>query len=687
MHRILISFLVIVQLAHVSCVEHKLTKVYLIKGDHVDTLEENAIYDLKADLEKSIDNEVLVLSENSPTPEEGVILVLGTPLSNNLMMKLLADSGSSLTGDNPGPRGGLWSKISFPNGLKGIALAGSDPQGLQYAIYDYAREILDIDPLSYWTGKEGGKRNVDNLFAFENRVIAPPKVPILCYFENDVDELANYRGKPLEYDWESYAAMIDALVRLRYNAIQLFDMLGRPEFYKRPEYQNRYPNYQLDVEYLDRMIDYAHSKGMKVQVDFALGYQLHPMEEEMANCWKLYKENWIDAWRYYFEETPLAKTDIFILRPRHQIWDWEYKSSCGEDKIEVFNEVFEVFDGLVDSYKPNATKALICYSDAMEMYNNGFRPPKDWIVAWSDDGFGGFEHLPNSTDGYQFGTYMHAGFWLNHTVHDPYPEKVASRMKQMFGDYGATAYCMVNGQTFRPFMLNLEAYSQVCQNPETFHGDTFYKTWTERYFNESVAADARKSMQFLHKAQQGGHIGYVQHLWEIREAIAYLSNKSIERPGKSPVPYSYARVENDFDHVLMVKTYLDSAMVEAKKGMSKDMGEEKVFYNSYIKLPVQIYDDLIAFELKLHKMAKLKKMYEETGNTVKIEEAFAVLADARNDLRIIYENRLKGDGIPKWEGWYHPRNRRPNNGFPTVAMMDAIDSNLQNLIKKQHENK
>ncbi len=678
--------MVAVQLANISCEGYNMTKIYLITGEFRDTVEENAINDLKTDLEKSVGSEVYVLSENEPTPEEGTILVLGTPQSNSLMMELLAENDIALTADNPGPRGGLWSKISFPNGLEGIVLAGSDTQGLQYAIYDYAKDILDIDPLSYWTGKEGSKKNVDNLFAFGKRIIAPPKVPILCYFENDVDELANYRGKPLEYDWESYTEMIDALVRLRYNAIQLFDMLGRPEFYIRPEYKDRYPNYQLDVEYLDQMIDYAHNKGMKVQVDFALGYQLHPMDEDKANCWKLYKQNWIDAWRYYFEETPLAKTDIFILRPRHQVWDWEYKSTCGEDKIEVFNEVFGVFDELVDSYKPNAIKALICYSDAMQMYNNGFRPPKDWIIAWSDDGFGGFEHLPETTDGYSFGTYMHAGFWLNHTVHNPYPKKVASKMKQMFGDYGATAYCMVNGQTFRPFMLNLEAYSKVCQDPDTFGGDSFYKTWTERYFDADQAAHARKSMRFLHKAQQVGRIGYVQHLWEIREAIAYLSNKPIERPGKPPVPYTYTRVENDFDHVAKVKAYLDSAMVAAKKGMSKDMGSERGFYNSYIQVPVQIYEDLIAYELRLHQMAKLKKAYEESGDIEGIKEALEVSIVARKDLKKIYDNRLEGDGIPKWEGWYHPENRRPNNGFPTTDMMDVIDNNLQNLIKRHYEN-
>lgn len=38
---------------------------------------------------------------------------------------------------------------------------------------------------------------------------------------------------------------------------------------------------------------------------------------------------------------------------------------------------------------------------------------------------------------------------------------------------------------------------------------------------------------------------YVQHLWEIREAISYLSNAPLERPGKDPIPYEYGRVENN----------------------------------------------------------------------------------------------------------------------------------------------
>jgi hypothetical protein len=116
---------------------------------------------------------------------------------------------------------------------------------MQYAVYDYCSEILEIDPFAYWTGKIPPKKLPSELLSFNNKVIAPPVVPILCYFENDVDELANLREPLLEYDWESYTEMINSLVRLKYNAIHLFDMLGRPEFFLRPEYQQIRPGYDI----------------------------------------------------------------------------------------------------------------------------------------------------------------------------------------------------------------------------------------------------------------------------------------------------------------------------------------------------------------------------------------------------------------------------------------------------------
>ncbi|WP_372757200.1 glycosyl hydrolase 115 family protein [Mariniflexile sp.] len=662
-----------------SCVDNSVENYYLVVGASATNVELSTANDLKNDLSKVIDGTIQIITESDQEilKEKGIFFILGCPQSNTLIPELTAQTNIKLSSEIPGARGGIWSKTVLPNGQKAIIIGGSDVEGLQYAIYDYSKEILGVDPLEYWTGKLPGKKTTEDLFSFTSKTIAPPKVPMLTYFENDVDELANYRGKLLEYDWESYTELINSLVRLRYNSIQLFDMLGRPEFFIRPEYKALKPDYKIDIDYVDRMIDYAHEKGMKVAVDFALGYQIHPMEAEKADCWKRYKEDWLQAWRYYFENTPLAKTDIFILRPRHQVWDWEYESTCGESKIEVFNEVYKAFGNLVDEYKPKAQKVLVCYSDGMEMWNEGFRPPTDWTVLWSDHGFGDFEHLPNTTDGYKFGTYMHAGYWLNHTVHNPYPEKVEKVMKEMFQTYGADNYCLVNGQNFRPFLLNLEAYSEVCNNPDTFNGDAFYKTWTERYFTKEAAQYAVSSMKWLHKAQEGRK-GYVEHLWEIREAVSYLSNAPIRRPGKTPIPFDYKRVEGDLENTARCQNYLQKSLEVAQKGYQLTQ-EKDNFYHAYILLPVVLYSDLIAFETTLHNMAVLKKEFEDTKNRIALDEAKSLLSKAKKQLETIYQRRASGDLDKKWNNWYSIKIRRQNNGFPTIEMLAEIESNLNKM--------
>lgn len=660
-----------------SCSKTEPEIYYLVKGNAVNKVELGVINDLKNDLSKVVEGKIYIISEKDELPKKGQYFLLGTPETNGLIKELVIKNKISLSAQIPGARGGIWSKTVLSNGENAVVIGGSDVQGFQYAVYDYAKEVLGIDPFEYWTGKTPKKTPNTDIFSFQDKTIAPPKVPILCYFENDVDELANYRGKLLEYDWESYTEMINSLVRLRYNAIQFFDMLGRPEFFMRPEYKALVPDYQMDIEYLDKMIDYAHEKGMKVQIDFALGYQIKSFSEEKAACWKLYKDDWVTAWKYYLEKTPLAKTDIFVLRSRNQVWDWEYKSSCGEDKIEVFNEVYKVFGDLVDSYNPDAQKVVICYSDGMDMFNEGFDPPEDWIVAWADHGFGDFKFMPNSTKGHDFGTYMHAGFWLNHTVHNPYPEKVEKEMKYMFENFGADKYCMVNGQNFRPFLLNLEAYSAVCNNPDEFTGNGFYKSWTERYFDEETAKHAVASMKFLSEAQENRK-GYVEHLWEIREAVSYLSNAPIRRPGKTPIPFDYERVENDLENTKLVEANLNKALEEAKKGLEKASSENN-FYHAYIYLPTLIYSDLIAFERTLHRMSVLKREFENTKDSNYLEEAKSLISYAEKQLEIIYKHRTDGDLDQKWENWYSVKIRRQNNGFPTMQMLKDIEVNLNNL--------
>ncbi|MDO8952608.1 MAG: glycosyl hydrolase 115 family protein, partial [Draconibacterium sp.] len=392
-----------------SCADfHSIT---IITGENPGTTELITINQFKNDLESVTGEKIQIINDDNAIPTKGTIFLVGTAGSNPAIARLTEKKAIVLNHIFPGKRGGIRAKTHLPDGQDVIILAGSDVQGMQYAVYDYCSEILEIDPYAYWTGKIPPKKLPSELFSFNNKVIAPPVVPILCYFENDVDELANLREPLLEYDWQTYTEMIKSLVRLKYNAIHLFDMLGRPEFFLRPEYQQIRPGYDIRLTYIDSLINYAHDLGMMVQIDLSLGYKIKPMPQEKADCWEKNKEDWIATWKYYFEETPLRKADIFSLRPRNQVWDWEYASSCGEDKTQVFNKVYTELGKIIDHYKPGAVKVVTCYADGMEMFNGDFNPPKDWIIAWSDDGWGGFNNLPKSTKDYRFGTYMHAGFW------------------------------------------------------------------------------------------------------------------------------------------------------------------------------------------------------------------------------------------------------------------------------------
>jgi len=652
--------------------------VSIVIGEKACTTEKLMAKQLKKDLEQVSGKSVTILKTGDIIPSKGVLYVLGTSTSNSIIGSLTEKKAIISSHTFPGKRGGIRVKTNLPEGREVIVLAGSDVQGTQYAIYDYCQKVLGIDPLEYWTGKLPDPNKPFDPYNFSNKIIAPPEIPILCYFENDVDELANLKTPLLEYDWESYTEIINSLVRIKYNAIHLFDMLGRPEFFLRPVYEKIRPDYDIRLTYIDSLIDYAHDMGMKVQIDLSLGYKIKPMSQTKADCWSQHKEEWLNTWTYYFEQTPIKKADIFSLRPRNQVWDWEYKSACGENKIEVFNEVYAELDKLINRYNPSAIKLATCYADAMVMFNEGFNPPKDWIVEWSDDGWGGFLVLPESLKGYDFGTYMHAGFWKNHTVHDPYPEKIDSVMKMMVNKYQANRFWEINGQQFRPFLLNIEAFAALANNPNEFDGELFYKEWTERYFDEKAAVFAVNSMKKLHEAQFN-NVGYVQHLSEINQVIKYLNNELTGLPGEPQVLFDYNRVSDYPEKVKKRISLAEQSLIFAEQGL-EFAGVEDTFYHDYILLPVRLYLDLLTFENKLTQMALLKKSFEESGDKENLKEALLLLKDAKKDLDTVYNRSLEGDKNKKWASWYDPAKRRPNNGFPQQEMLVIIENNLISLL-------
>jgi len=647
--------------------------IVIILQAGADTPIKIAAEDLKVDINKVLPAQITLVESNQLLPQADYYFLLGKLPKLSESTLLSEDVKTSLIERNPGPRGALIYQSQLSNKPL-VLLTGEDIQGTQYAVYDYSKNVLGIDPLTYWTDKQPSAKSAKDILSFENTIIPSPVVPLLVYFENDVDELLNLKSPSLEYDWDSFTNMIDSLVRLKYNGIEMFDMLGRIEFYTRPAYLEQHPDYQLNVPYLEKMMKYVHDKGMYIQVDMMQGRQLHTLSVEASTCWTENKQEWIDGWRYYLTDTPVKNIDIFALRPRNQLLDWKYKSTCGESKIDVFNEVYVEFNKIVNEFKPEAPRVCICYSDGMEMFNNGFNPPKDFIIAWSDDGFGRFKYLPEDTRGYKFGTYMHAGYWKNHDVLDTYPEIVDDIMTMMYDQYNATHYMEVNGQTFRPFLLNIEAYAQSAILGTEFNGEEFYQQWATRYFGKAAAPDIVNALKQLHEANER-RIGYVEILWQVKNMQAYLANEPVIQPGKEEFTVTLDQVTKFFtdtqpriDNLVTGLTYVENA--------AKNIPESNTFFHDHIVLPMNIYLDLLQYNQTLIDLITLKNQEIDLDKSIYSKELTRLLTLGKTQLDTIYQRRMSGDKNPKWATWYEPAKRRPNNGFPTVQDFEKVIKTL-----------
>ncbi len=647
--------------------------IVIIVQAETDKPIEIAANDLKEDINTVLTTKITLIESDQALPKADYYFYLGK-LPKLAQSPLLDETlKTSITRQNPGARGALIQQSQL-NNKPLVVLTGEDIQGTQYAIYDYSKTILGVDPLAYWTDKKPEAKSLEDIFTFNNTVILSPVVPLLVYFENDVDELLNLKSPELEYDWDSFTNMIDSLVRLKYNGIEMFDMLGRIEFYTRPAYLEKNPGYQLDVPYLEKMMQYVHDKGMYIQVDMMQGRQLHTLSVEASTCWTENKQEWIDGWRYYLTETPVKNIDIFALRPRNQLLDWKYKSTCGENKVDVFNEVYVEFNKIVNEFQPEAPRVCICYSDGMEMFNDGFNPPKDFIIAWSDDGFGRFKYLPEDTRGYKFGTYMHAGYWKNHDVLDTYPGVVDEIMTMMYDKYDATHYMEVNGQTFRPFLLNIEAYAQSAILGSEFDGEAFYQEWATRYFGHQSASNVVNALKHLHEANQR-RIGYVEILWQVKNMQAYLANEPVRQPGKEEFTVTLEQITKFFNDT---KPRIDSlkAGLSYVEKTAKTIPDSNTFFHDHIELPMRMYLDLLQYNQTLIDLIALNSERATLDVSAFNNELEQLLSQGKQQLNTIYKRRLSGDKNPKWATWYDPSKRRPNNGFPTEQDFEKVIKTL-----------
>jgi hypothetical protein len=630
----------------------------ILHGNKPTNVELNAANDLKTDIQKVYPDE-LVKIQNCKTSIRGSydkIIVIGTKQSNKLINEVYSGKRSDLLQDELEAETFVLQTLPFKDDAssKALYIIGADDRATYYGIYEFSNKILGIDPLEYWTGKKPEAPEKFEIPEMSFREKAPV-FPMRGYFDNDDDMLANWKGRKLIVELDTWKEIINSLARLRYNYIDPHDLLGRPEFWVWDYYMNMV-EYHTDLKLVNQVIDYAHSKGMMVQIPMYLGWEFHHIDFDKI-CLTEHYDHWMEVYEYYLTKTPFAKGDIYLARPRHPIYDWAYYCEA-EEKAGIMtgplmNKMFQGLSDLIDKYRPEAILVCDLWREGRPMWESGeFAPDKKIQMLWADYYGGDFREWPEDLKDYDFGIYIHAGIWLNHVMQDPLVHQISSAVNEAVGR-GMTNNIFVNGQDFKHFILNLEVCSKLAWDPEGFDPDAFYKEWTSRYFGEKASPLIINSLKLLNEA----HTTLAGYKDITTASVITLNN--IEKGDFI--------CKGDLNRTLRSIGLAKASLQTAITATSLVPEEFQLVYDDQIVFPATIYYQNIL----LLESVTLYCEFLQSGIDDKV--TYDYYANNMRNALVTMRNTLdEGSKWKKWDGWTKCENFRVYTPPPGIEQVDEI---------------
>ena len=626
-------------------------QILIVYGDKADTIEMNASKDLLADFQKSGKERVTLVRNTDKINTTGYrnVIYIGTQASNAFINSYVSKNHNELFHETLMPETFILKSIDQKTHL----IVGADTRGVFYGAYEFANKILSIDANAYWIGYQPAiKKNINiPLLSFRKPA---PAYKYRGYFDNDNDLLANFKGRKLIVEFDLWKEIINTVARLGYNYIDIHDLLGRPEYYLR-DYYIQLTTYHSDLALIEQVIDYAHSKALLVQVPMYLGWEFKHITLEQT-CLTKYYDLWMETYEYYLAKTPIGKADLFLQRPRHPIYDWAY--NCPEETKQgiktgdLMNKMFEGLYQLLQKHRPGSVLFCDLWSEGRPLWESGeFAPRKEIQMLWADGGHANFKEFPRDLKGYQFGIYIHAGVWYNNVTQSPYPDKL--KEAALIGiERGMNSNFLVNGQTFKDFLLNLNASAFCAWDPASFNPEVFYKEWTTKYFGATISADVVRVLKLTYEANQP--IGGFRNT--MNESVKLLNN--IQK--KIYVEASLTAVDSSLIPA-------EKAFQLAKQLLAKCDPARKLSYQVQVFFPSKI------FYMNLRLLQSILQLNNALATDKNNQKLITIRAEAmRNTLIELRQTLAEGSGWAKWKDFYKPENFRIHTPPPTVETVDKL---------------
>ena len=393
---------------------------------------------------------------------------------------------------DPAPISGKWEAFflqvvadPWPGLQSALVIAGSDPRGTIYGIYDLSEQI-GVSPWYWWADVPVAHR--DALYVQPGRFVqGPPAVKYRGIFLNDeAPALSGWTKEKFGgFNHQFYEKVFELLLRLKANYLW-------PAMWASAFNEDDPLNPRLADEY-----------------GIVMGTSHH---EPMLRAQQEWKRHGTGPWDYNTNAAELrAFWDFGVQRSKNyesiitigMRGDGDRPMAPGGDmaaNVALLEKIVAAQRTII-AQRMNPDPAQVpqlwaLYKEVQDYYEHGMRVPDDVTLLWSDDNWGNLRRLPTAGERQRSGgagIYYHFDYvggprsykWLN-TV--PIT-KVWEQMNLAY-HYGADRIWIVNVGDLKPLEFPIEFFLSMARDPERWSKDQlleFTRLWAAREFGPAEA--------------------------------------------------------------------------------------------------------------------------------------------------------------------------------------------------------
>ncbi|EGY15356.1 uncharacterized protein VDAG_06210 [Verticillium dahliae VdLs.17] len=426
-------------------------------------------------------------------PDAGSTVIIAGTIGHSEIIDQLIESGLIDVGEVEGEWEAFVSQL-VENPIEGVAqalvIAGSDPRGTIYGIYDVSEQI-GVSPWYFWADVPTRQR--ENIYALsERKVQKTPSVKYRGFFLNDEQPgLSSWVSTQWNDTWNDaapynrhfYALIGEVLLRLRANYLW-------PTVWGSMVYIDDPYNQPL-LDAFEIVLGGSHTEPMmRAQNEFRTFYE---------GPWQYTENNeTIDEYfRYGVERAkPYARNSVWTMAMRGT-GDTAIEGNLGIDGIVsmletlVDNQRSIIEEGLEIESAAEVDSLWCLYKEVQSYQERGLVVPEDITLLWADDNWGNVRRLPlaNETDrSGGAGVYYHFDYvgdprnykWIN-TIQ---LEKTASQMYLSYARHARKIW-IVNVGDLKPKEIPISHFFDIAYDIDRWGADgttDWVRAWVERDF-------------------------------------------------------------------------------------------------------------------------------------------------------------------------------------------------------------